>query len=147
MSDALKVEDGRAPWDPVAGAEKGEVLDFYNIPRSGLLHANGLTYFFDCILGDGGSSGAWAYAHVDDTEMLNLLNAVGPAEYRAAAAAAITDRWVTVAAVAEYKIIESATFDAGSEGALGLSERLVKHWDRIMATRQDLRELVSATPH
>lgn len=147
MSDALRVEDGMQPWLPATGVRAGEVLDFYNVPRSGLLHLNGLTYFFSCILGDGGPTGVWAYAHVADQEMSALLNTHGPDDFDAVADGLLRHRWVTVAAVGDYHIIESAILDAGLEGPEGLVDRLMKHWDRVMRTREDVRELVDTTAH
>lgn len=141
MSDALSVEQGRAPWAPVAQFTSGEVLDFYNVPRAGLLHANGLTYFYSCLAGDGEPMGIWVYVHINDQEMRQLLAAKTPEESDAVTTALIDHRWVTVAAAANDRIIE-ATVLHSERGPIELIRQFVKHLDEVV---HNLRGMVDAS--
>jgi hypothetical protein len=146
MSDALKVYDDYAPWLPSDDVRAGKVLDLHNVPRAGLLHSGGTTYYFECILGDGEPTGLWAYARIDDSEMAALLAAHGPEEVDDLTEQVLMHRWVTVAMAAKYRIVDSTVFDAGQEGSSGLTERFTKHLDCVSKTREDVRELACAVP-
>lgn len=146
MSDALHVEEGQAPWLPASNVVAGEVLDFYNVPRAGLLHQSGLTFYFECIIGDGQSVGIWAYSHIDDSEVSALLGAAGPDDFDALTPRLIQNRWVTVAIAADHAIVESSVLDAGEEGALGLAKRMMTRWDQQRAARDEAVRLVDAMP-
>src|SRR5918995_5056632 len=129
MSGALRVEDGRRPWLPAADATPGEVFDYFNVPRSGLLHWGGLTYYFECIVGDGGPAGVWAYTQVTVREIAELVVADGPDEFDDVADRLITrGRW-TVAAAGRVTIVYSTILDADGAGPSGLVDRLMERWD------------------
>lgn len=144
MSDALRVEDGFVPWAPAPGLELGEVLDRWDVPRAGLLHQSGASYFFECILGDGAPTSVWAYAHVNDAEMEELLGIDSIDDFDKLSARLLQDRWVTIAAVDDDTILTSVVFDADVEGADGLVRRLIAHLDRISTARNRMQELTPA---
>ena len=144
MSDAWRVEVGSVPWAPAPDLELGEVLDRWDVPRAGLLHQSGASYFFECILGDGAPTSVWAYAHVDDAEMEALLGMESIDDFDKLSARLLRDRWVTVAAADDDKILTSMIFDAGVEGAEGLVRRLIDHLDRIGTARSRVQELTPA---
>ena len=146
MSDALRVEVGRRPWLPVTGATAGEVFDYFNVPRAGLLHAGGLTYFFTCILGDGGHAGVWAYARVTVQEIAHLVVAKGPDEFDAIADHVLTNRRVTLAAAGRDAIIFPTILDAEDEGASGLTHRLMERWELALQSHEEIKELIGTTP-
>ena len=136
MSDVLRVEVGRRPWLPVANVTPGEVFDYFNVPRAGLLHANGRTYFFDCILGDGGHAGVWVYSLVTVQEIANLVVSKGPDEFDAVAEQLITNRRLTLAAAGHDTIIYSTILDAEDEGAAKLTHRLMERWELAMQAHE-----------
>lgn len=144
MSDALQVEEGALAWLPAASVVAGEVIDAYNVPRAGLLHQAGHTYYFECIIGDGQEAGIWAYAPVSDAEVQELLAASGPEQIDALTPRFITDRWLTVAVALDDRIVESAVLDAGREGAAGLARRLMDRWERQRRARERAGDLVEA---
>lgn len=147
MSDALRLEEGTLPWLPAHDIDAGEVVDYYDVPRAGLLHQAGMTYYFECILGDGETGiGFWAYSLLDDDEILAVLSASGPAEFDALTPKFIQHRWVTVAIAANDRILESAVLDAGLEGAVGLAQRMVKRWRSQQEARESASRLVETMP-
>lgn len=144
MSDALHVEEGRLAWLPAHDVVPGEVIDFYNVPRAGLLHQAGHTYYFECIIGDGEEVGIWAYALLSPDELRALLGASGPEHIDAVTRRLITDRWLTVAVAADDRIVESAVLDAGQEGAVGLARRLMQRWESQRRAREQAGSIVQA---
>ena len=146
MSDAVQVEEGRAPWLPASNAVPGEVFDFFNVPRAGLLHQNGLTYYFECIIGDGQPVGIWAYSHVSDDEVTALLKARGPEDFDAITPRLIEGRWLTNAIAIDDVIVDAAVLDAHDEGVVGLAERIVARWERQQVARAEATRLVDSLP-
>lgn len=142
MSDALRVEEGQAPWLPAHDVVAGQVLDFYDVPRVGLLHQAGHTYYFECIIGDGQEDGFWAYSLLDQVELQQLLAAQGPAEFDALTPGFLENRWVTVAVASDDAIVESAVLDAGTEGAIGLARRMMRRWENQRRARESASKLV-----
>ena len=126
---------------------QGEVFDYFNVPRAGLLHASGLTYFFECILGDGGHAGVWVYSRVTIQEIAHLVVAKGPDEFDAVADRLITNRRVTLAAAGHDRIIYPTILDAEDEGASGLTHRLMERWELALQSHQELKEMIGAVPH
>lgn len=144
MSDALHVEEGALAWLPSPSVVAGEVLDHYDVPRAGLLHQAGHSYYFECILGDGKEVGIWAYAPVTEGEIQGLLAASGPEQIDVITPRLISNRWVTVAVAANDRIVESAILDAGQEGAVGLARRLMQRWENQQRARERAGGLVTA---
>lgn len=142
MSDALHAEEGMAPWLPAHDVVAGQVLDFYDVPRVGLLHQSGHTYYFECIIGDGQDVGIWAYSLLAGDELQTLLAADGPTEFDELTPRFIEDRWVTLAIVANDRIVETAVLDAGTEGATGLAQRMMKRWELQRQARESATKLV-----
>jgi hypothetical protein len=140
----LRVEHGRRPWLPAASAIAGQVFDSFNVPRAGLLHASGLTYFFECILGDGGPAGMWAYSRVTDQEIEELQSADGPDEFDAVADRLVLNRRVTLAAAARDTIVYSTILDAHEEGPAGLAGRLMEQWQLVIQAHAELEEMIGA---
>jgi len=147
MSDALTVEHGREPWLPVSHATPGEIFDRYDVPRAGLLHVRGETYLFDCLVGDGGPTGIWAYAHVHEGQVKALLASHGPEEFEAVASEIFGFGWVTVAIATDHAIIESTVLDAHhDDGKFGLAKRFLKHLEGVTAASNNVRNMVGTMP-
>ncbi|GAB3667146.1 hypothetical protein GCM10027596_35830 [Nocardioides korecus] len=146
MSDTLKVEPGRRPWLPVGSALAGEVFDHFNVPRTGLIALDGVTYLFHSFLGDGGPRGLWGYAHVTEREVSLLESIEGPEAFDNAMEQLFSDRWVTVAAAANDQLLFSVLLDAGIEGISGLVDRFMKAWDMQIQTHDQLAMLRETVP-
>lgn len=137
MSDVLHVEEGALPWLAAESAVPGEVIDFWNVPRSGLLHQAGHTHYFECILGDGVSDvGIWAYAPVSEDEVRRLLECTGPDELDAFTPSLFAYRWVTVAMAADDQIVESAQMDIRDEDRMGIVQRWMDREESLKAARE-----------
>lgn len=146
MSDALHVEDGFLPWLPGHSVDAGEVLDYHNVPRVGLLHQSGLTYYFECIIGDGQDLGLWAYSLLTEEEIMKLLTLHGPEQFDDFTPQLLQHRWVTVAMAVEDTIVDSSIFDVEDENAVSLANRMLRHWERQQEARDGAAKILESLP-
>jgi hypothetical protein len=75
-------------------------------------------------------------------ELEALIASSGPAGYDELTPRFIEDRWVTVAVAADDVVVESAILDAGTEGAIGLAQRMMKRWESQRKARESAAKLV-----
>lgn len=144
MKNVLDLNEGAHPWHPNDSVRVGEVLDELDVPRMGLLHDNGKSYFFTVILGDGAATGIWAYAQLSERDLKELLSINGPEGLDDAVELVLANRPVTLAFASEYKIRLIETLDAGIEGTDGLIERFQKLMDCRMKESQQASQQVRA---
>lgn len=145
MGQMLHAVNGQRPWQPTMTAVAGEVFDFWDVPRVGLLHESGVTFLYSCLLGEDGALSVWAYSPVNETEMRRVLAATGPEAFDALTEELLHDRWVTVAVAQDDVIVHSVNFDAGLGGTGELLDRLAKQLERLgPESASKLRDLALA---
>jgi hypothetical protein len=134
MGQVLNPVIGRRPWSPTGTALAGEVFDYWDVPRVGLLHENGVTFLFSCLLGEDGALSVWAYSPINEGELGRLLSTSGPAAFDALTEELLHNRWVTLAVSEDDAILHSVTFDAGVGGSTELLNRLAKQLKHLSDT-------------
>lgn len=144
MGQILHVVNGQRPWQPTISAVAGEVFDFYDVPRVGLLHQSGDTFLFANVLGEDGAVSVWTYSPVNEAELKELLVASGPEQFDALIDRLVQNRWVTVAVAQDDVIVHSVQFDAGMGGADELLGRLTKQLERLGDSASAVRHLSAA---
>jgi hypothetical protein len=144
MGQILHVVNGKRPWQPTLTAVSGEVFDYYDVPRVGLLHESGDTFIFTCLLGEDGALSVWTYSPINEVELKELLTASGPQQFDALIERLLRDRWVTVAVAQDDLIVHSVPFDAGLGGSDELLERLANQLERLDDSADKVRHLAAA---
>lgn len=75
MSDLAQLQTGASPWLPNSSANQVEMLDYYEIPTSGIFELQGDSYLFVCLMGHLDEAHLWAYARLDPVDVERVSSA------------------------------------------------------------------------
>jgi hypothetical protein len=141
MSDLLRLQLGARPWLPADDVTPLEVLNEYDIPLSGLIEQEGMTFLYACLLGELEELNIWAYSHLSEAEAGRLRSLLED-DLAAAIDEALANRMLVVALAHDAKLADWGPLDAGMEGPLGLAARFTNQLRRHLSlTPQDVDAL------
>jgi hypothetical protein len=124
MGDLLLPEPGARPWMPAGNATTFETLHKYNIPLSGLIEQDGVTFLYACLVGELEELNVWAYSHVTAREVKRLTSLLGD-DLAAATDAALMHRDVIVALAHDHELQFWLPIASGEDGPLQLAKLFI----------------------
>jgi hypothetical protein len=124
MSDQLRPQQGARPWLPAYDVTSRLLLNEYNIPLTGLIDQDGVTYLYACLLGELEDVNLWAYAWVSDAEISQLTSLTGE-DLDAAVNQALTHRTLVIGLAAGHQLVDWISIRVGAEDPLAIVKRVL----------------------